>query len=172
MSSSRRTVNLIVAVIVLFVIVGIVIALVLFPQKNLSNKTVSEQEVKSYTNSSIESCTQDSDCGFYAGCQLFSNSELDLYAPCSYFAVVKPKCIDNRCSYKEESAIIDRCLPSCAQDLVMPKECFIPRDSSGDQSADAQCVDRTSASLTCTQPQTCKNIYNGNCKSIIGTCVN
>ncbi len=117
------------------------------------------------------SCTVDADCGIYAQCQQFSSSDSTLYAPCSYFATTQPRCINNECVYNAPDAIVDRCLPSCMSESIVPRECYTPRDSTGDQNADAECISHPEVPLACQGQTSCKNVYSGNCQGITATCV-
>lgn len=154
-------------IVVLVIVVAISLYLQFFRSDPTSDPEVKVPESITQTNA----CSTDADCG-YARCARFTSSEQDLYTSCSYFATVKPRCVDNKCVYDSQDSIIDRCLPSCSStgSSVIPSECYTPRDTQGSQNADAQCVERSESALSCSAPEQCKALFNGNCRGIVGTC--
>lgn len=155
-------------VIVLVIILILAITITLFTK--LSNETSQESVEQELPQNSIKSCELDSDCGSFATCQHFSSSDSELYASCSYFATTTPKCINQICVYNDKNSIVERCLPSCLSDAIIPKECSTPRDSSGQQSENAECVAHPESTLSCQSPKTCNNVYSGNCRGITAVC--
>ncbi|MEK6899107.1 MAG: hypothetical protein AABW79_03360 [Nanoarchaeota archaeon] len=155
---------------VIILLVILILAITLSIYIKFSNKQVQEIIPEEVSNSKIESCELDSDCGIFTTCQQFSSSESALYAPCSYFATTTPRCINQECIYKDKNSIITRCLPSCLSDEIIPKECSTPRDSSGQQNSNAECISHPESTLACQSPKSCNNVYSGNCRGITAVC--